>query len=111
MCGDGVPAVINAVNQIEIAEAPVSAFFNAGFSEQSEGRHLFLASPEYLADSAVKLAKMGVRLIGGCCGTNPLKYFCKYKKTLDILNDLSSCTDKNNNPEYLLFVVACTLFS
>ncbi|MBN1257770.1 MAG: methylenetetrahydrofolate reductase, partial [Planctomycetes bacterium] len=27
--------------------------------------------PEYLAQNAVRLAKLGVRLLGGCCGTRP----------------------------------------
>ncbi len=68
-CGGGVPAVMKAVAAMRPAEKPLSAFLNAGFAEQAEGRRIFAASDLYLAQRAAELAHLGVRLIGGCCGT------------------------------------------
>lgn len=70
-CGGGVPAVMKAVSAMLGAGRPVSAFINAGFGEQLEGRQVFTAGDSYLAERAAQLAGMGVRLIGGCCGTTP----------------------------------------
>ena len=70
-CGGGVPAVVSAVKGMLQEDKPVSAFLNAGFAEQFEGRHIFTAGDQYLAERAKELAQMNVRLIGGCCGTTP----------------------------------------
>jgi methionine synthase / methylenetetrahydrofolate reductase(NADPH) len=49
----------------------LSAMPNAGLPEVFDGRTLYLATAEYMAESARRYAEKGVRLIGGCCGTNP----------------------------------------
>lgn len=70
-CGGGVPPVIEAVSRMRGAGIPLSAYLNAGFPEEIEGRKVYLATPGYLAGRACELMEMGVRLIGGCCGTGP----------------------------------------
>src|SRR5258705_11398350 len=44
---------------------------NAGLPQFANGRFLYLASPDYFADYAIRLKAAGARLIGGCCGTTP----------------------------------------
>jgi len=44
---------------------------NAGLPQLVGGRFLYLASPEYFADFAARAIALGVRLVGGCCGTTP----------------------------------------
>ncbi|MFH0977399.1 MAG: bifunctional homocysteine S-methyltransferase/methylenetetrahydrofolate reductase [Spirochaetota bacterium] len=70
-CGAGVPAVMAAAREMLGCGKPVSAYLNAGFAERLEGRHVFTAGDSYLAERAAELARMNVRLIGGCCGTSP----------------------------------------
>ena len=70
-CGYGVTSVIAAIRRMSRLGLPMSAYMNAGFPEQVEGRLVYLSSPGYLADRARLLVGMGVRLIGGCCGTGP----------------------------------------
>lgn len=70
-CGAGVPAVRDAVRRLVGYNVPVSAFMNAGFAERIEDRTLFVAPADYLASTAVELSSIGVRFIGGCCGTSP----------------------------------------
>ena len=44
---------------------------NAGLPQFMDGRFLYLASPEYFAEFAARAVDLGVRIVGGCCGTTP----------------------------------------
>lgn len=48
---------------------PVIAKPNAGLPDPITGK--FGVTPEEFAESAVKLAELGVKIFGGCCGTTP----------------------------------------
>ena len=51
---------------------PLSAMPNAGFPKRVGDRIVYpRSSPEYFALFAQEAAELGVRLIGGCCGTTP----------------------------------------
>jgi homocysteine S-methyltransferase len=45
---------------------------NAGLPRLVDGRYVYVASPDYFADWAVRVADLGVRAVGGCCGTRPV---------------------------------------
>ncbi len=52
--------------------APViSCMPNAGWPAHVAGRVIYPSSPEYFADFSRRAAEMGVRIVGGCCGTTP----------------------------------------
>lgn len=72
-CGDGPAGVFDVVTQmIEKMRAvglPLAAMPNAGVPRRVEGRLLYMANPEYFGVYARRLIKLGVRLLGGCCGT------------------------------------------
>ncbi len=72
-CGGGAPPVIDAINRMRNmgSPLPLSAYLNAGFPEEIEGRKVYLATPRYMAQRACQLIDLGVRLIGGFCGTGP----------------------------------------
>lgn len=53
------------------ADVPYAAFPNAGKPKFLEGHYLFYAEPAYFASVAKELVQEGVRLIGGCIGTEP----------------------------------------
>ena len=42
---------------------------NAGFPQHVGGRMLYMAGPEYFTEKAKEFIRMGVRGVGGCCGT------------------------------------------
>jgi homocysteine S-methyltransferase len=52
-------------------DLPLSVKPNAGWPEQVEGRIMYPATPAYFGDYARRFAALGVRVIGGCCGTTP----------------------------------------
>ncbi len=56
---------------VQKTKAKLSAQPNAGLPRLVDGRFIYLSSPEYFAEYAVKFAQLGVSIIGGCCGTTP----------------------------------------
>jgi len=54
------------------ASLPLSAMPNAGFPKRVGDRTVYpRSSPEYFALFAQEAAELGVRILGGCCGTTP----------------------------------------
>lgn len=71
-CAKGPAGIIHAMEQVPLdAGLLLSAFPNAGLPMFNDGRYIYLSTPEYFGESARKLRDQGVRLIGGCCGTEP----------------------------------------
>jgi methionine synthase I (cobalamin-dependent)/5,10-methylenetetrahydrofolate reductase len=72
-CGVGPQPTLEVLEQIVAAagEVPVAAMPNAGLPQYVEGRFLYLASPEYFAEFSARALGLGVRIVGGCCGTTP----------------------------------------
>jgi len=44
---------------------------NAGLPQVVEGRTIYLAAPEYMAEHARRFVQIGASIVGGCCGTTP----------------------------------------
>jgi methionine synthase I (cobalamin-dependent)/5,10-methylenetetrahydrofolate reductase len=71
-CGIGPAGALGELERIVNRTAkPVIAMPNAGFPRDVEGRLIYLASPEYFAEYAKRFVDIGVRGVGGCCGTTP----------------------------------------
>src|SRR3972149_2697944 len=62
---DALPSVLSATTK------PVVVMPNAGFPRDVGGRMIYLTSPEYFTEYAKKYIELGVRGVGGCCGTTP----------------------------------------
>jgi methionine synthase I (cobalamin-dependent)/5,10-methylenetetrahydrofolate reductase len=71
-CSNGPRGVLDLVERMrQVTDLPLAAMPNAGLPQMVDGRTLYLAGPEYMAEYARRLAQSGVRIIGGCCGTTP----------------------------------------
>src|SRR5262245_32244222 len=72
-CGVGPQPTLEVLEELVQAArgTPVSAMPNAGLPQFVDGRFLYLASAEYFAEFAARAVALGVRLVGGCCGTTP----------------------------------------
>ncbi len=70
----GGPAQLRRILE-EMRQAVPDAIFaikpNAGWPENVGGRVMYSASPDYFGDYTTAFAELGVKLIGGCCGTTP----------------------------------------
>lgn len=65
----GIHQVLERI--LPLAQKPVVAMPNAGLPQTVDGRTLYLASPEYMAEHARRMGQLGARGVGGCCGTTP----------------------------------------
>ncbi len=71
-CSNGPVGVLEAIKLMApLAQKPLSAFPNAGLPQSKQGRLLYMATPEYMAEYARRLFQAGAQLVGGCCGTTP----------------------------------------
>jgi homocysteine S-methyltransferase len=50
---------------------PVIASPNAGLPSRIDERTIYVSTPEYFGVYAQRMFRVGVRLMGGCCGTTP----------------------------------------
>lgn len=70
-CGGGPDQLFKVTTPMVDLGAPVMAQANAGRPETVEDRTIYVANPEYFGVFARRLLKAGVKVLGGCCGTNP----------------------------------------
>ncbi len=72
-CGTGPEEVEKVMEQMKeaVPDAVLWAKPNAGVPRLVEGRAEYDATPDSMAEYAVRYAAMGVRFIGGCCGSTP----------------------------------------
>lgn len=71
-CNVGPKVMLEAIEKItSVISIPVSVMPNAGIPQNVEGRNIYLASPGYFGEYALRFIKAGARIIGGCCGTTP----------------------------------------
>lgn len=71
-CSVGPAIILSAMEKMVKATArPLSAQPNAGLPREIEGRKMYMANPEYMAEYAKQLILVGVKFLGGCCGTTP----------------------------------------
>jgi methionine synthase I (cobalamin-dependent)/5,10-methylenetetrahydrofolate reductase len=71
-CRVGPNGILRTMEKLAPLEGvPFSAFPNAGLPDYVDGQYTYAATPEYFAESALRFADLGARIIGGCCGTTP----------------------------------------
>jgi methionine synthase / methylenetetrahydrofolate reductase(NADPH) len=70
-CSDGPMAVLAAVEKMVPLGLPVLASPNAGLPRRVDERMVYVSTPEYFGVYARRMIRVGVRLVGGCCGTTP----------------------------------------
>ncbi len=71
-CSTGPKPMLETIEQMaHFTNKPLSAMPNAGLPVMVEGRHMYMSSPEYMAQYARRFLQAGVKMIGGCCGTTP----------------------------------------
>ncbi|MEZ5064646.1 MAG: bifunctional homocysteine S-methyltransferase/methylenetetrahydrofolate reductase [bacterium] len=71
-CSVGPQPMLTAVEKMAgHTNRPLCVMPNAGMPRLVEGRYMYLSSPEYFAKYARRFFRVGVRVLGGCCGTTP----------------------------------------
>jgi methionine synthase I (cobalamin-dependent)/5,10-methylenetetrahydrofolate reductase len=71
-CGLGPAAAFSiAERALPLTQKPFSVQANSGLPQEVEGRLIYMTTPEYFSEYAKRLIEIGVRMVGGCCGTTP----------------------------------------
>jgi 5-methyltetrahydrofolate--homocysteine methyltransferase len=71
-CGLGVDGICQVLERMRgVTSLPLIAQPNAGLPQLIDGETVFSATPEEMIGYHDRLLAMGVRVIGGCCGTTP----------------------------------------
>ena len=81
-CGSGPTHLLDIIRRIDIKGDTVSALPNAGFPEIIHERTIYPNNTAYFARKVKDIKKLGVSIIGGCCGTNP-SYIKKISEIID----------------------------
>ena len=67
----GPALLFELVKEMLDGPLPVTAIPNAGTPNNIEDRLIYLATPENFGVFARRFFQAGIKLVGGCCGTNP----------------------------------------
>jgi methionine synthase / methylenetetrahydrofolate reductase(NADPH) len=71
-CGIGPEGLLSALDKLmKICHYPIIAQPNVGTPRSIDNRTIYMTSPEYFATYSLRFVNLGVRGIGGCCGTSP----------------------------------------
>ncbi|MBH25425.1 MAG: bifunctional homocysteine S-methyltransferase/methylenetetrahydrofolate reductase [Myxococcales bacterium] len=70
-CVEGPHQLFSVAEKMVGRGIPIAIQPNAGYPKIQEGRHIYMATPEYFGVYARRFFKLGVSLVGGCCGTSP----------------------------------------
>jgi len=72
-CGNGVQEILTVIEKMagEGSGAVLIAKANAGIPHLENGMPVYDATPDHMAEYAVKAHQLGARIIGACCGSTP----------------------------------------
>ncbi|MCP4177950.1 MAG: bifunctional homocysteine S-methyltransferase/methylenetetrahydrofolate reductase [bacterium] len=71
-CGIGPEGLLSALEKLmKICHYPLIVQPNAGVPRNIDNRTIYMSSPEYFTTYSLRFVNLGVRGVGGCCGTSP----------------------------------------
>jgi homocysteine S-methyltransferase len=70
-CGSGPAHLHRMIKTLNLSCEAISVLPNAGYPEIINERTVYVNNPDYFADKMIDIKNLGVKIIGGCCGTTP----------------------------------------
>jgi len=71
-CGAGVSRMVDLARILrELTDGPLVIHANAGLPEICDGRTVYPETPELVAPHFAEMHRIGINILGGCCGTGP----------------------------------------
>lgn len=68
---NGPDEVFKVASRMAESKIPTCVMPNAGRPKRLEDRQIYLATPENFGVFARRMYKAGIKIVGGCCGTDP----------------------------------------
>ncbi|PKM96414.1 MAG: bifunctional homocysteine S-methyltransferase/methylenetetrahydrofolate reductase [Firmicutes bacterium HGW-Firmicutes-1] len=107
-CGVGAGHLYNLYKNIDLEKNIYAAVPNAGYPEKIYDRTLYMDNSDYFAEKIIDICKLGVKIVGGCCGTTPahIQQISNYLETFEIeahrkknsIESLRIVSQKKENP-------------
>lgn len=71
-CGVSSSHLYQFLKDMDLSELPPMCVMpNSGYPQIQRGRVIYPSNKEYFTENMIKLAKLGIPMLGGCCGTTP----------------------------------------
>jgi len=71
-CGNGIVPMVELARLLRaLTAAPLLIHANAGIPEYREGSVVYPETPEVMAPLFLDMQRIGINILGGCCGTMP----------------------------------------
>lgn len=70
-CVSGPAHMLGLMKKLDLSRGDILAMPNAGYPARVNGRLLYEDNPGYFAEKLLEMKRLGVRALGGCCGTTP----------------------------------------
>ena len=122
-CGIGPTHLYNSLRKMNIEDDIIAVAPNAGYPEIVHERTLFIQNPIYFAEKMKEMSELGVKILGGCCGTTPIhiekmaqlirnhvnirtpkKLFVDHSRTLLEINNPTDFSEKIRNNQFVIAV-------
>jgi len=99
-CSTGPDAMLEQLERLTpYAAVPLIAKPNAGLPKTVDGKTVYDCTPEEFVSHVQALAKAGVRMFGGCCGTTP-EHIAALKAAVDAV-DFAAFPPVEQDPDVL----------
>lgn len=109
-CGSGPAHIYNLLKDKDIFEDNlISVLPNAGYPEIISGRMVYVNNPDYFSEKILDIAKLGAKIVGGCCGTTPSHIYEIVKKLKSDI-ELKSKVDRTIRKEKSEYTVETNSF-
>ncbi len=84
-CGLGPDTIVELLKRMgRVTDLPLISQPNAGIPIVKDGKTIFPATPEEMAEYVPEILKAGGRIIAGCCGTTPIHIKTMKEKLLSL---------------------------
>ncbi len=70
-CISGPAHMCRLIKDLNINGENIIIMPNSGYPSSERGRAVYIDNSEYFAEKILDLKQMGVKILGGCCGTTP----------------------------------------
>jgi homocysteine S-methyltransferase len=93
-CISGPAHMCRLIKDLNINGKVISVMPNSGYPSSERGRTIYVDNSEYFAEKILDLKNMGIKILGGCCGTTPNHIAA----TVKLLAERKASVNSTNQP-------------
>ncbi len=99
-CISGPAHMCRLVKDLNIKGKVITIMPNSGYPSSERGRTVYVDNSDYFAQKVLELKNMGVKILGGCCGTTPKHIAATAKLLASSRNNGKNINESVNNTIY-----------